>query len=61
MKGTMSREEYTHFTESLIVIKEKANITIAHSVEYQGDNFIVTILDNVDLEHLDNILLDNEG
>ena len=61
MKATMSREEYTHFTESLIVIKEKANITIAHSGEYQGDNFIVTILDNVDLEHLDNILLDNEG
>ena len=61
MKGTMSREEYTHFTESLIVIKEKANIPIALSVEYQGDNFIVTILDNVDLEHLDNILLDNEG
>ena len=61
MKATMNKEDYRYFTESLVIIKEKAGIDIAHSVEYQGDNFIVTILDNVDLEHLDNILLDNEG
>ena len=61
MKSTLTKEEYRQFTESLIIIKEKANIDIAHTVEYKGDNFIVEILDDVDVEHLDNILLDMEN
>tara|TARA_A100001011_G_scaffold266208_1_gene275198 strand:+ start:660 stop:857 length:198 start_codon:yes stop_codon:yes gene_type:complete len=56
MKATMNKEEYRHFTESLVIIKEKAGIDIAHTVEYQGDNFIVEILDDVSLEGLDEIL-----
>tara|TARA_R100000234_G_scaffold26531_1_gene15315 strand:- start:627 stop:803 length:177 start_codon:yes stop_codon:yes gene_type:complete len=56
MKSTLTKEEYRQFTESLIIIKEKANIDIAHTVEYKGDNFIVEILDDVDLEGLDEIL-----
>ena len=61
MKATMTKEEYKEFTESLVIIKEKADIDIAHTVEYQGDNFIVEILDYIDVEHLDNILLDTEN
>jgi len=61
MKSTLTKEEYKEFTDSLTMIKEKANITIAHSVEYKGDKFIVEILDDVDVEHLDNILLDMEN
>jgi|TARA_R100001463_G_scaffold5308_1_gene18419 hypothetical protein len=57
MKATMTREEYRHFTESLVIIKQKANIDIAHTVEYQGDNFIVEILDEINLKNLDDILL----
>jgi len=57
MKATMTREEYRHFTESLVIIKQKANIDIAHTVEYQGDNFIVEILDEINLKDLDDILL----
>tara|TARA_R100001594_G_scaffold1938_1_gene8075 strand:+ start:1344 stop:1520 length:177 start_codon:yes stop_codon:yes gene_type:complete len=56
MKATMTKEEYKEFTENLVIIKEKADIDIAHTVEYQGDNFIVEILDDVDLEGLDEIL-----
>ena len=56
MKETMTKEEYKHFTESLLIIKQKADIDIAHTVEYQGDKFIVEILDDVDLEGLDEIL-----
>ena len=56
MKATMTKEEYRHFTESLVIIKQKADIDIAHTVEYQGDKFIVEILDDVDLEGLDEIL-----
>jgi len=57
MKATMTKEEYRHFTESLVIIKQKANIDIAHTVEYQGDNFIVEILDEINLKNLDDILL----
>ena len=53
MKATMTKEEYKYFTESLLIIKQKADIDIAHTVEYQGDKFIVEILDDVDLEGLD--------
>ena len=56
MKATMTKEEYRQFTESLVIIKQKADIDIAHAVEYQGDNFIVEILDDVSLEGLDEIL-----
>tara|TARA_B100000214_G_C23383520_1_gene363838 strand:+ start:321 stop:500 length:180 start_codon:yes stop_codon:yes gene_type:complete len=56
MKATMNKKEYQYFTESLVVIKQKANIDIAHSVEYQGDNFIVTILDDINLNKIDKIL-----
>ena len=56
MKATMNKEENRHFTESLVIIKQKANIDIAHTVEYQGDKFIVEILDDVSLEGLDEIL-----
>ena len=52
----MNKEEYRHFTESLVIIKQKADIDIAHTVEYQGDKFIVEILDDVSLEGLDEIL-----
>ena len=61
MKATMNKEEYRHFTESLVIIKQKADIDIAHTVEYQGDKFIVEILDkDINLEYLDEILLDKE-
>ena len=56
MKTIMNKEEYRYFTESLVIIKEKANIDIAHSVEYQGDNFIVTILDDINLNKIDKLL-----
>jgi hypothetical protein len=56
MKATMNKEEYRHFTESLVIIKQKADIDIAHTVEYQGNKFIVEILDDVSLEGLDEIL-----
>ena len=56
MKSTLTKEEYRQFTESLLIIKQKADIDIAHTVEYQGDKFIVEILDDVDLEGLDEIL-----
>ena len=56
MKATMNKEDYSYFTESLVIIKEKTGIDIAHTVEYQGDKFIVEILDDVSLEGLDEIL-----
>ena len=61
MKATMSKAEYTEFVEAVDEIKTKANININHSVTYDGDSFIVEILDkDINLAYLDEILLDKE-
>tara|TARA_Y100000022_G_C13018277_1_gene269987 strand:+ start:132 stop:326 length:195 start_codon:yes stop_codon:yes gene_type:complete len=61
MKATMNMEEYAEFVEAVDEIKAKANININHSVTYDGDSFIVEILDkDINLAYLDEILLDKE-
>ena len=61
MKATMNKQEYAEFVEAVDEIKRKANININHSVTYDGDSFIVEILDkDINLEYLDEILLDKE-
>ena len=61
MKATMNKEEYAEFVVAVDEIKAKANISINHSVTYDGDNFIVEILDeDINLAYLDEILLDKE-
>ena len=61
MKATMKKAEYQEFVEAVDEIKRKANININHSVTYDGDSFIVEILDkDINLEYLDEILLDKE-
>ena len=45
MKATMTKSEYQEFVEAVDEIKRKANININHSVTYDGDSFIVEILD----------------
>ena len=61
MKATMTKAEYQQFVEAVDEIKRKANIDINHSVTYDGDSFIVEILDeDINLEYLDEILLDKE-
>ena len=61
MKATMTKAEYQEFVEAVDEIKRKANININHSVTYDGESFIVEILDkDINLEYLDEILLDKE-
>ena len=61
MKATMNKEEYAEFVVAVDEIKAKANININHSVTYDGDSFIVEILDkDINLAYLDEILLDKE-
>ena len=61
MKATMNKQEYAEFVEAVDEIKRKANININHSVTYDGDSFIVEILDkDINLAYLDEILLDKE-
>lgn len=61
MKATMNKQEYAEFVEAVDEIKRKANIDINHSVTYDGDSFIVEILDkDINLAYLDEILLDKE-
>ena len=59
MKATMNKQEYAEFVEAVDEIKAKANININHTVTYDGDSFIVEILDkDINLAYLDEILLD---
>ena len=44
MKATMNKEEYAEFVVAVDEIKAKANININHSVTYDGDNFIRTVV-----------------
>ena len=61
MKATMTKAEYQEFVEAVDEIKRKANININHSVTYDGESFIVEILDkDINLAYLDEILLDKE-
>ena len=61
MKATMTKAEYQEFVEAVDEIKRKANIDINHTVTYDGDSFIVEILDkDINLAYLDEILLDKE-
>ena len=61
MKAIMNKQEYAEFVEAVDEIKAKANININHSVTYDGDSFIVEILDkDINLAYLDEILLDKE-
>ena len=61
MKATMNKQEYAEFVEAVDEIKAKANININHTVTYDGDSFIVEILDkDINLKYLDEILLDKE-
>ena len=61
MKATMTKTEYAEFVEAVDEIKAKANININHTVTYDGDSFIVEILDkDINLAYLDEILLDKE-
>ena len=55
------RDAMMHHNLSIDEIKRKANININHSVTYDGDSFIVEILDkDINLAYLDEILLDKE-
>ena len=61
MKATMNKAEYAEFVEAVDEIKAKANININHTVTYDGDSFIVEILDkDINLAYLDEILLDTK-
>ena len=61
MKATMTKKEYAEFVEAVDEIKAKANININHTVTYDGEIFIVEILDkDINLAYLDEILLVKE-
>tara|TARA_R100001460_G_scaffold38448_5_gene72999 strand:- start:861 stop:1052 length:192 start_codon:yes stop_codon:yes gene_type:complete len=56
MKATLTREEYKDFTENVDKLKQLGNITVPHAVEFKGDLIEVSLLEDVNLNHLDNLL-----
>jgi len=56
MKAVLTKEEYKEFTESVDLLKRKHDINIPHTVETKEDKFLITLLEDIDVEHLDNLL-----
>ena len=67
MKATLTREEYKEFAFYVDRLKEYENISVPHAVEFKGDNVEVSLLEDIDTFHLDNMLekinlgVDNSG
>jgi len=56
MKAVLTKEEYKEFTESVDLLKRKHDINIPHTVETKEDKFLITLLEDIDVEKLDNLL-----
>jgi NAD-dependent SIR2 family protein deacetylase len=63
MKATMNKEEYKKFTENVDKLNRREKISIPHAVEFKGDMIEVSLLENIDLHHIDNLLekIDSKG
>ena len=63
MKATMNKEEYKEFTENVDKLSRSESISIPHAVEFKGDMIEVSLLENIDLHHIDNLLekIDSKG
>ena len=56
MKAILTKEEYKEFTEGVDFLKIKHDIDIPHTVETKGDKFLITLLEDIDEDYLDNLL-----
>tara|TARA_E500000318_G_scaffold81271_1_gene76518 strand:- start:753 stop:944 length:192 start_codon:yes stop_codon:yes gene_type:complete len=56
MKAILNKEEYREFTENVDKLCKWANIKVPHVVEFKGDLIEISLLEDIDLNHLDNLL-----
>jgi hypothetical protein len=56
MKASLTKKEYKEFTENVDKLSKHENICIPHAVEFKGDMIEVSLLENIDLNHIDNLL-----
>ena len=56
MKANLTKEEYKEFTENVDKLSRREKISIPHAVEFKGDMIEVSLLENIDLNHIDNLL-----
>jgi NAD-dependent SIR2 family protein deacetylase len=63
MKASLTKEEYKEFTENVDKLSRRESISIPHAVEFKGDMIEVSLLENIDLHHIDNLLekIDSKG
>ena len=67
MKATLTLEEYKQFTIYVDKLNKYGDISIPHAVEFKGENVEISLLENIDTYHLDNMLekinlgVDNSG
>ena len=56
MKTILTKEEYKEFAVNVDRLKQYENISVPHAVEFKGDNVEVSLLEDIDTFHLDNML-----
>ena len=56
MRAVLTRKEYEQFNTYVDYLNINHNISIPHTVETNGDKFLVEILEDIDVNKLDNLL-----
>ncbi len=56
MKTILTKEEYKQFAVNVDRLKQYENISVPHAVEFKGDNVEVSLLGDIDIIKLDNVL-----
>ena len=57
MKANLTKEYYKKFNEAVQRIKDKHDVDVPHTVQYEKDGtFTVNLVGEIDLGNLDNLL-----
>ena len=56
VKTILTKEEYKEFTVNVDRLKQYENISVPHAVKFKGDNVEVSLLGDIDIIKLDNVL-----
>ena len=56
MKALLTKKEYTEFTINVDKLQQYEGVKVPHIVEFKGDNVEVSLLGDIDIIKLDNVL-----
>ena len=56
MKSLLTKKEYTEFTINVDKLQQYEGVKVPHIVEFKGDKIEVSLLEDINLNYLDNLL-----